>query len=417
MLVLRIIRFFTGYVVFTAINGFPERFINLCAANKIPLWDIQNRNSVITASTSARAYKLLREPAKKSGMKLHMEEKHGLIFFLLRHKKRYIFLFGAVFIIIFISIMSNMIWVVDVEDNDCFDSETVSNVFEELGLKPGVFKKNLDVSEIESKAAVKLQSAGWVNINIKGSTATVELRKKTAAPGIENKSGCKDIVAAKDGQLVLLEHFKGTQRIKVGSSVLKGDILISGIHENKDLSISFVHASGYAVALTDSTYSYSSQGKKDGVYLANTKRTYSIYFFGITVDLGKKPEGKNVFSCKKYMMAGGKKMPFGIFYTQKNYYKPRGISRNKQQNILYCADKAIGKAVINSKNTQIINKRIKVTADSSYAKVTENINGYENIGEEKDLVFENIQDDSSDLSNSNENTNNKSSDSNEDIND
>ena len=40
MFLIDLFRFLAGYVLFCAVGGFPERFINLCTAGKIPVWDI-----------------------------------------------------------------------------------------------------------------------------------------------------------------------------------------------------------------------------------------------------------------------------------------------------------------------------------------------------------------------------------------
>ena len=39
MSVISIIRFFRGTVRFSIRDGFLERFINLCAQNRVPIWE------------------------------------------------------------------------------------------------------------------------------------------------------------------------------------------------------------------------------------------------------------------------------------------------------------------------------------------------------------------------------------------
>ncbi|MBO7274092.1 MAG: sporulation protein YqfD, partial [Clostridia bacterium] len=65
-----------------AFEGFPDRFINLCTKNGIPLWNIKNVGGRLSASTTIQGYLNIRECAKKSGMNVRVVEKKGLIFFL-----------------------------------------------------------------------------------------------------------------------------------------------------------------------------------------------------------------------------------------------------------------------------------------------------------------------------------------------
>lgn len=56
MLFIKLIRFLCGYVRFRAKGGFPERFINLCSKENIPLWDISGSKGEMYAKTTIRGY-------------------------------------------------------------------------------------------------------------------------------------------------------------------------------------------------------------------------------------------------------------------------------------------------------------------------------------------------------------------------
>ena len=88
MLIIELLRWLFGYINFKASDGFPDRFINLCTKDSIPLWNIQNIGGNLSASTTIEGYLGIRQSARKSGMKLRVTEKKGLIFFLKKHKRR-----------------------------------------------------------------------------------------------------------------------------------------------------------------------------------------------------------------------------------------------------------------------------------------------------------------------------------------
>jgi len=95
MVFIHLIRFITGYVVFNARGGFPERFINLCALHHIPLWDVNCSGGGLRACTTIKGYRQIRPPARKSRVLPRIAERHGLPFFLHRYKRRAGMLAGA----------------------------------------------------------------------------------------------------------------------------------------------------------------------------------------------------------------------------------------------------------------------------------------------------------------------------------
>lgn len=74
------VRYLLGYVNFRAYGGFSDRFVNLCAKENIPLWNMKNVDGRISGSTTVKGYLSIRKPAKKSGMKVRVTEKEGLYF-------------------------------------------------------------------------------------------------------------------------------------------------------------------------------------------------------------------------------------------------------------------------------------------------------------------------------------------------
>ena len=70
MITKNLIDLFFGYVQSSAVNGFPERFINLCNIRGINLWNVKNDGVKVTAFTTEREFQELKIPAENSGMSL-----------------------------------------------------------------------------------------------------------------------------------------------------------------------------------------------------------------------------------------------------------------------------------------------------------------------------------------------------------
>ena len=73
---------------FTAVGGFPERFLNLTARSGEVLWDVSCKNRVFTASTFARRYKAARVGAASQACATEGCKKRGLPFLLHRYRRR-----------------------------------------------------------------------------------------------------------------------------------------------------------------------------------------------------------------------------------------------------------------------------------------------------------------------------------------
>ena len=84
----------------------------------------------------------------------------------------------------------------------------------------------------------------------------IEVRERIPAPQVENDTTPRNILASQDGTILSLKVYEGEAAVKKGEAVLKGDLLISSVVTNKDLSVSFKHARGVAIAQTRHTVSH-----------------------------------------------------------------------------------------------------------------------------------------------------------------
>lgn len=320
MLILKLIRLLLGYVSFTAQGGFPERFINLCRYNKITLWELRSRDAVITACVDCSGYKKIRPIARKSGMKVRISRKHGFPFFIARHSRRMGFLIGICLCISVLSVLSTRLWSIDVIGNTKVPSETILAIFEELGVKRGVAGAKINIETTELLAIQKIPELSWLNLNISGSLAIIEVRERDEDPELDSDNTPSDIIAAKDGQIVIIRPFSGTQEQVVGNPVLKGDLLISGIKENADLTVSFCRASGYVVARTSRSVSASQSISLNCRKAVSEKKSYVLNFLSFSIPLGK-TAAENAYGEKSELCINGVTLPVGLTEITQTVYE------------------------------------------------------------------------------------------------
>ncbi len=320
MLFVNFVRFIFGYIRFTARGGFPERFLNLCRLNKIILWNLKSNNGIISACTDCAGYKRIRSVARKSGMKVRIKRKHGLPFFLNNHKRRVGIVAGMFLSAAVLLILSTRIWSIDVIGNVTVPSEKIIGTFEELGVKKGVSGAKIDIKSTEFTALQKLKELSWLNINISGSKALIEVREAVESPDITEDNAPSDIVAARDGIITIIRPFNGTAEQKIGDIVVRGDLLISGIEENGDKTVSFCKADGYVVARTNRSMEYSQPEKVKIRRAVKTKKRYILNFLSFDIPLGRINKENSYFE-KSEIVIKGVTLPFGITECTETVYE------------------------------------------------------------------------------------------------
>ena len=100
MSVISIIRFFRGTVRFSIRDGFLERFINLCAQNRVPVWEGRREGNRYTACTTLTGSRRLPELAQKAGVVLEPGRQGGAPVLLRRYRKRTGLFAGAALVLV-----------------------------------------------------------------------------------------------------------------------------------------------------------------------------------------------------------------------------------------------------------------------------------------------------------------------------
>lgn len=383
-------RLIFGCVYFTAWGGFAERFINLCTANGIPLWSIRKRPSGLTACTTVSSYKKIKASAKASGMTVRIKRKVGLPFVLHRYESHSGLFVGLVAVVLILTLMSNRIWVVNVHGNTTVSDEKIEQIFSDAGLHIGVRKNRFDASDINSDAVLSIGELSWASINIDGSVAEIEVREALKRPEVEQSFGTSNIVARKDGQVEIIEPYKGSAATKPGQTVMQGGLLVSGVSQVKNGMSVFTDADGYVVARTVIRVAVPLKEKITALK-PKTKKIFSLYFLGRELSLSRRKEADIVYRHRSWLYIHGVKMPFGIFYTQYTDFE----QQNKEPDKLFSELSAMNEYALKSYNETLHSQIISQKTELKDGTVKGECNCFENIcqkvGFETELTEEEIE--------------------------
>jgi similar to stage IV sporulation protein len=310
-MIIQFLRYLFGYINFRAFGGFPDRFINLCTKEGIPLWNVRNINNNITASTTVQGYLSIHTVARKSGMRVISTDKVGLKYFLRKHKTRIGILAGLVVTVIVLSILTQFVWSVSVVGNTTLEEDVILSTFEKYGVKVGMPTSSIDNDEVASIVMSEIESLSWVSVNMKGSVVVIEVREKTEAPEIYDASKPTNVIASEDGVILSIDLLHGVEEVKPGSAVTKGDLLISGIVANKDGEEIPIHADGYVKALVNKKQTFTNNDFS--LYkIENEKTRNLIFFFGLKIPLGTKVNDKFFTEHNSFAQSEEKLLPLGI---------------------------------------------------------------------------------------------------------
>lgn len=374
MNLLDILRCIRGYVHFTAEGGFPERFINLCASRGIHLWTLTPQIKKLEGCVSAKDFFRLRAVARKSGVRLTVNKKCGLPFFMKRHRNR-AFLFAGVFIYIFTVIaMNQFVWFIDVEGTHTVSHARIISTLEQYGLKKGVYSKAVDTDLLNREGVNSFNGRlMWMSVNIKGSKAVIEVRDYVDEhEDATYKEPC-NIVADFDATVLSVEAFNGVRIVRAGNAVKKGDLLISGVVENTDFSASYLEARGRITALhTVSRQKAYSAADSSFKRLSDRKKTHGVNFLWLTF-----PKSDKYFSYNEFLEIKNTVLPFGIIAATKKEYTDNEVC---DYAILTAIDSYTAEFYRDFANTNILSSDTKISLKGTECIITSEMNCIDFIG-------------------------------------
>lgn len=311
-MIIKLLRLLLGYVEFQATGGFPERFLNLCNINGITLWNVQNDGVKVKACTPIKAYRNIRKPAHKSGMKVKITRKRGLPFFVKYNKARVGVLIGAFVSVIFLFLSSCVLWDVEVTGNTKIKNEELLESLSGYDVRVGSVKSDIDTKSVESQLLKDYPELSWASINIFGMKAVLEVKENKDMPEIIDDNIPMNIVAKKDGRIISVNGYSGTNVVKENDVVLRGDLLISGIKINQDGSERAVRAKGKVFAETTTNLSGEASRFQEVKVISETDIRHKIYVLGVEIPLWIKCKGDKLYNDKKLLKGDSTMLPLGI---------------------------------------------------------------------------------------------------------
>ena len=234
-----------GYVRITIEGYFIERLMNLCSNKGILIWNSKRKKTtLLEANVSIKDFRQIVKFAKQAKCKVSIKQKRGLPFIFNRYRKRKIFFFSLILIIVAIISLSNFVWNIEVIGNEKIDKEEIIQTLKKEGLEVGTLKNKVNTKEIINKMRLDRNDLAWIGIDIRGTNAIVKVVESDKKPDIIKEDDYCNIVATKAGIIEKVNAINGTPLVKKGDVIKEGTTIIGGWLEGKYTGIRYVHANG-----------------------------------------------------------------------------------------------------------------------------------------------------------------------------
>lgn len=319
-MLLWIYKFINGYVYVKFISPFPEKILNICAANGLNFWKVTLKKNILYFKISISDFKRLKVFKRNIKGKIHITKKNGLPFILQRNKYRYGMLVGAVIFVLLINFMSGFVWNLHISGNENISAESVLQSLEALNIKEGSRISKIDPQIARNQLLMNRKDISWAAFNIEGCRLTVDI---TETKQKDDKSkDPSNLKACEDGVIKAVEVISGVANVRVGDAVLKGDLLVSGVKEYKDGHTEFVRSRAKIIAETEKVIRVEVPFKQTKrLQTGKHKKRRVLCFFGVKLPLYLGAVGENYELEPRDKEENSSKPYLPIKIIENNYYE------------------------------------------------------------------------------------------------
>lgn len=365
-------RFIFGYLRIKICGENCEKILNRAASNGIHIWHLRYKNGCIYGNISIKNFYKLRKLKRDIKCNITIVKKYGICFKLKNYNHRIGFYLGIIIFFVLLNILSNYIWIIKIDGNDYIHKSEIINSCKKIGITTGVNKQKINTKYDAQRLQLNTKDIAWCGINIEGCILTVNISENAISDKTE-RANPSNLKAGIDGKIKKVDITSGNVTIKVGDVVSKGDLLVSGVIENKN-STQFIHSEGIVIAETKRVFSANGNFvQKIDIETGKIKNRHTIEFFNLKIPLflGNINKSHNYNSHINHLKLFNKEIPIKISKEEYRFINQKNITYN-EESLIKLLRKDIQKQVdsFNFINALEDNTEITRTSNSLLLKIT-----------------------------------------------
>lgn len=203
--------------------------------NKFTERDLRITEGEFSFITDGRSYRKLADILSCSGIAFQADEVRGLPRFFRFCRGRIGLLFGFTLALAILLFCRSRVWEVRIVGDGTIDMDMIRESLYQAGLREGMAISSLDGDAVAASYLMMNPAVSWINIHVDGVVAEVEwMAVKPGDEAVGHQAGIgANLTAVCDAVVTDIRPVSGTPVVKVGQVVHKGDLLISGVKDNR----------------------------------------------------------------------------------------------------------------------------------------------------------------------------------------
>ena len=224
-----------------------DKAAGLLVSSGVRFSKLRRGSDRLSFTVPLRREKFVRAVFARHCIGMETVRERGLPRLVSRYRGRWGIPIGALLLILIVWFSGRLVWSVEVVGNNTVQSSEIIAELERLGFHEGSYIPSVNFDQLQAGLLASRKDLAWAAVNLRGTRATVEVREIVRGDPVPDDSVPHNIVAKENGIVRYVEFHRGEGLVKAGDMVLKGDLLASGVVENK-AGTHFVHARGKVVA-------------------------------------------------------------------------------------------------------------------------------------------------------------------------
>lgn len=240
---------FSAQIAFSAEGDQLNAFRDALRTEHLSCSRQQIRNGVFYGRISANYWYALAKLAKEFEITLTVLERKGLRFRLFPYRFRFGLLAGLCLGIAFLWWSNQTIRSIEIYGNEQISDTRILTALESLGVARGTQYRKMDFDLLEQQLRLVISDIEWVTLQHTGGRLIVDLREETDPPERYADRIPTNYIATVSAQITDIRVLGGEALVKVGDAVKEGDVLISGVIEDKRGLSYFKHGDGVVTGI------------------------------------------------------------------------------------------------------------------------------------------------------------------------
>lgn len=395
-----IFRWLRSYLTCRLKGGDMERFFNLCRYQGIECWDMSFDEGVCRCCMYLDDFWKIRPFVRKTRVRVRIEKRCGLAFFVdfLKHRKGlWIGLAGCIGMLCF---LSAHIWKIEFYGNSYYTDERLTKYLSETeGVSFGIWKQKVDGALLEENLRLTFPDISWVSVRMEGTSLIVSLEEMVKYDAASKENALpRYICAARDGEIVSMVTRSGVPKATIGNTIHKGELLIDGVMEILDESMTItetlpVGADGDIWARVTESYNKTYPVSEESRNYGRASWKISLSFGNHSLTLGKNPyngDDEPFYDqlTEVYHWWPGIHVQIDSFRPYTSVPSLTAVSEVKNQ-----AEKELSDIIheFEEKGVQILENNVKILMYEDRVETTGTFVLIEPVGEGTDILPENTQ--------------------------